>query len=973
MKKFLAFLVLAFALSSIDAAEPRARVARSAAQPAAVSAPQSGTKVSARAGTTSVIKSTNTQTAKSTAASFQSGDQCSASWSQCMDNFCMGDKTQGRCICDDSHAKFDSQMARLEQSDAATMRSAEKTIEDLSDNGRASNIAAARAVAPPPATSLKIGFDNSDPFVMQNIDDISKKTGYEKYMAAQNLCGPRLNASCPDLTIAKTLYAQQIRNDCKSYETAVASRRIKSEQMQGVAQRQVRAAALETFNTINRMDRGECLASFYQCMKSEDACGDNWSGCIGRGRGIDIKRPVCEHVLNECQLVRDEIWPAFVKIANPEIALASTKIESNSAQSCVSEVSNCMVKKCESDIAATGKATMDACLSRPEMVETFCKVEIDKCTDRVPGLLDFVRRKLAAMRADACTDEVRACFARDTACGADLTGCLGLDYETMHRFCPLDKLVVCKKANPKFAMADLDNTIMGIYLALDNSALNQCQEIMNARVVDFCGGMSYCNGLFDDDKFLGAGSAQKDRNGDKVMATGLITWSAVELSDGAEWTSCVLRGDADCDKYAKPGDLDIKKYMADFDRVNKGKWGADAARTRVENELILTNKRIQEGFAQLANDEKLKYCTTGRDLGQITGKNEKTTGRFPTLLNPARQLVARTAITHAQNNYGQKLESVKKEIIKESSDLVAQFQCNMKPIQFENALKGAGIQFAQPLVWPQFSSINPSEFQEDPYSYGVVVAQNMSVEEVAKLSGQRSKNEIGDDDMKQAWDAWVAWQPETRNCKACYETQKCERKVVGGEKAKKRAEKARLAQKYLTSIAIGCGIGLAVGVAATAITGAVGAVGVASGAAIGASAALQSGMVASLATTASVASAAAGTAAISSVAASFVSAGAAAPIAAGVSLGVGAAAGIGASAGVAYGQKTVGSNIGVMMAGTVAMTACGAMTLAGPWGYLAAGIVASAAATGAAIASAFTTINYESACDIQKECQDIPM
>ena len=100
-----------------------------------------------------------------------------------------------------------------------------------------------------------------------------------------------------------------------------------------------------------------------------------------------------------------------------------------------------------------------------------------------PLIWGYVVDKLAAMRVDACTQEVKDCFTADTRCGENFQNCIGMDYDYIHDICPLDSLVVCKANNPDFKMEDLDSMLMGLYLNIDNAALDQCQEL-----VDKCDG-----------------------------------------------------------------------------------------------------------------------------------------------------------------------------------------------------------------------------------------------------------------------------------------------------------------------------------------------------------------------------------------------------------------------------------------------------------------------------------------------------
>ena len=123
------------------------------------------------------------------------------------------------------------------------------------------------------------------------------------------------------------------------------------------------------------------------------------------------------------------VWPSFLREAAPTIRVAEQAAESKFRQSCLTNISSCIQKACKDDIVGKGVDTMDACLSRPDMARSFCKVEIDPCERMEPLIWGYVVDKLAAMRVDACTQEVKDCFTDETRCGPDFSNCIGMDYD----------------------------------------------------------------------------------------------------------------------------------------------------------------------------------------------------------------------------------------------------------------------------------------------------------------------------------------------------------------------------------------------------------------------------------------------------------------------------------------------------------------------------------------------------------------
>ena len=265
----------------------------------------------------------------------------------------------------------------------------------------------------------------------------------------------------------------------------------------------------ENLEESNKYDRGTCMVEYKKCMKSEDACGSDWGQCVftiasenmqnNKAESVagttvatintyditpstmsilESKRFICEKVLDSCVAVRDYIWDDFLREAAPTIRLAEQNIESQKRQSCLGDISACIQKACKDDIEGKGVATMDACLARPDMARSFCKIQIDPCERMEPQIWDYVVSKLASMRVDACTKEVKDCIFSEDRCGEDFSNCIGMDFAYIHDMCPVDKLVVCKQTNPDFKMSDLDSMLMGFYLNVDNKALENCQNLV---------------------------------------------------------------------------------------------------------------------------------------------------------------------------------------------------------------------------------------------------------------------------------------------------------------------------------------------------------------------------------------------------------------------------------------------------------------------------------------------------------------
>ncbi|MBO5704442.1 MAG: hypothetical protein J6R99_00310, partial [Alphaproteobacteria bacterium] len=382
--------------------------------------------------------------------------------------------------------------------------------------------------------------------------------------------------------------------------------------------------------------------------------------------GLDSKRIICERVLNQCVDVRDQVWPAFLREAAPTIKLAETNAESKMRQSCLTDISACIQKACKDDIAGKGVDTMDACLARPEMARSFCKIEIDRCEKMEPQIFSYVTDKLKAMRVDVCTQEVKDCFTADTRCGENFQNCIGMDYDYIHEMCPIDSLVVCKQGNPDFSMSDLDSMLMGLYLNIDNSALDQCQKIVDEKMLEVCGSTTDCNRFAADD-VIGTGSLASQKDGNVYRVTGMISFGSIKMGDAF--------GSTDGGEDLNPGEIGVADYLTQIEERNAGVAGKDAIISSIEAELNNIAGTINRTIQMIEQDPEIQFCVNGRDLSQITGSQEKTVARFPNLLNSVKMQIATAALRQAQDNYNQKFNEEVAKATKDASADIAQYMC----------------------------------------------------------------------------------------------------------------------------------------------------------------------------------------------------------------------------------------------------------------------------------------------------------
>lgn len=653
--------------------------------------------------------------------------ECYDAFYGCMDQFCITDNTNGgSCACSDKSIEFEKKFADIQSKLAEAERVATVEVEKVKagadadiifkgtrqydENGNVISVddleetdtkAKKRADL---LAMFETSYEEDEVFEDES-DSIADLSGDALFRAAEELCVEQVPQSCSsDLELLRQMYSRQIVSDCKAFENVIATKSAEADLAMANAESDVRTALKESFESANKFDLGQCMVEFKKCMRTEDACGENWENCVSTIASenmqnnaaestagttvatvdvyditastmemLNAKRIICERVLDQCVAVRNNVWPAFLREAAPTIRVAESAVESKMRQSCLTDISDCIQTACKDDIVGKGVDTMDACLSRPDMARSFCKVEIDRCERMEPLIWGYVVDKLAAMRVDACTQEVKDCFTADTRCGENFQNCIGMDYNYIHDICPIDSLVVCKANNPKFSMDDLDSMLMGLYLNIDNSALDNCQNLVDAKMAEVCGSTTDCNRFASDDT-IGTGSIRSQKDGNVYRVTGMISFGSIKM--GMASTSVTDDGDA-----LKPGQIGVADYIATVREKNKDVANADGIISAIEEELNNIAGTINRTIEMIEMDPEIQYCVNGRDLSQITGKKgAKTTGRFPNLLNQLKMQIATSALRQAQDNYNAKLNAAISDASKDASADIAQYMCQMMPV-----------------------------------------------------------------------------------------------------------------------------------------------------------------------------------------------------------------------------------------------------------------------------------------------------
>lgn len=779
------------------------------------SAIQNGTNIRARVSATGVYS-----------------QKCYDEYYGCMDQFCMSENINGgSCLCSNNNKKYEAELEEINEMLAEADRIKTVEVEKIKLGSNADIVFTGERKYDANGNVIKVGQKNQtenknskrqdlmklfetnafDDDEEEDDDDFMHKTGAALFAAANETCVAQMDSTCnKDMKILKQIYQRQIESDCRGFANSIAAQRAAAQTAMNAAESDVRTALKESFDSANKFNQGECMVELKNCMLGADACGKDWVNCVSiianenmqnqsatttAGTKVkttvkynitpsvlerlESKRSICERVLDQCMAVRDNVWTAFLREVAPNLKVAELRAESNVRQSCLTDIANCIHTACRDDIAGKGTATMDSCLSRPDMARSFCKVQIDPCERMEPLIWGYVVDKLAAMRVDACTQEVKDCIYAEDRCGPDFMNCIGMDWEFIHGLCPLDKLVVCKKNNKDFKMEDIDSMIMGLYLNMDNKALDNCQKLVEDKMMEVCGSTTDCN-RFASDETIGTGSLRSVKDKNIYRITGMISFGAIKVGNGST---------TDGGKQLDWGKIGVTDYMknARNEKNNPAKIrDRDAILTTIEMELTDISENVNRVIDMIASDPKIQYCVNGRDLTQITGPESErtaTTERFPNLLNQVKMQIALAALRQAQTNYQAKYNEYLAAATKDASTDNAQYMCQMLPVTGGAPVGGTAtenVSLAPPyaISYEVASGLNNSLLSQGGHSSSAtgtnaVVDTTAGASKVASvvdaftgLAGQKVRTETGSGTRE----AWAIFNRDTRICHFCTST-----------------------------------------------------------------------------------------------------------------------------------------------------------------------------------------------------------
>ena len=401
-------------------------------------------------------------------------ESCRDAYRACMDEFCLLDESEGyRCACSSNIEQSKSLIQEIQeiQEEADLLYTEGVEREQL---GAQAKLVFGESEAAQKSSRISgisfadwINSDSTDASLGADSD-----IGDGLYAMAAEFCASRLDACGDDAEMEEMLYARQIVQDCKSYETYLKDQKSIAESNKRTAEAAVRQARLQMLDTTNKYNRGECLLAYRSCIADKGGCGVNFENCLDADL-LQRRANACENVLDQCMAVREYVLQDWAEESESILVEAAKYADRNARATCLARIQLCLEDSCSTE-------TNSACLTDVNVAAGICPV-ITECEEMIPGIQSVINDKLGYLRTQFCQNDVDACL-RDR-CGENFTApeCLGKSALEIAAMCPQDMFPSCKNET------QFDIIVQAAMLQMDYQMLQGCLNYFGERLGAVCG------------------------------------------------------------------------------------------------------------------------------------------------------------------------------------------------------------------------------------------------------------------------------------------------------------------------------------------------------------------------------------------------------------------------------------------------------------------------------------------------------
>jgi hypothetical protein len=208
---------------------------------------------------------------------------------------------------------------------------------------------------------------------------------------------------------------------------------------------------------------------------------------------------------------------------------------------------------------------------------------------------------------------------------------------------------------------------MGLLLNIDSKLYEACKTAADEAMTAICGSTNDCTSPtnpWGEDFGTESLRTEKDEKSGDFTIMGLTNFAGARVVD----------------KEASEGEKSLYKYAIEFPATITDSSDPPQAKVlqMIEQGRQGVKNKIEMKLAELTNDKKIKECTEGKNMGQITSDGGTTTARFPNLTDTYMLAIIQSGLQVAAQNYAKQFNKLVKEISEKADDETKARMCAAK-------------------------------------------------------------------------------------------------------------------------------------------------------------------------------------------------------------------------------------------------------------------------------------------------------
>lgn len=426
-------------------------------------------------GSNSVPETSGSSEENKTDSVVSTSQTCREAYRACMDEFCLLDESEGsRCACSSNINQSKSLIQEIQEIQEEADKLYTEGVEREQLGAQAKLVFGESEAAQKSSRISGISFSD---WINSGTEEeaslgMDSDIGDPLYAMASEYCADRLAACGDDAEMEEVLYARQIVQDCKNFESYLNDQKAIAESNKRTAEAAVRQARLEMLDTTNKYNRGECLLAYRSCIADKGGCGVNFENCLDADL-LSRRANACENVLDQCMAVREYVLQDWEDEAVSILADAAKYADRNARATCLARIQLCLEDSCSTE-------TNSACLTDVNVAAGICPV-IDECEEMIPGIKTAVNDKLGYLRTQFCQNDIDQCL--QDRCGENFTApeCVGKSALEIAAMCPQDMFPSCKNET------QFDIIVQAAMLQMDYQMLQGCLNYFSEQLGNVCG------------------------------------------------------------------------------------------------------------------------------------------------------------------------------------------------------------------------------------------------------------------------------------------------------------------------------------------------------------------------------------------------------------------------------------------------------------------------------------------------------